>query len=213
MTYIVPYKKIYYIHIPKSGGTSEYDNLAKDYHVQTVPTGKHSPYSEEYEDYECIYTHVRNPHTRMLSQYLFQYEMRFMYEKFITKERQAFNAKEHIIPFAKWSTKIPPSPIDKRIMEKQTPLVQSPSPENYCRWLYTIRLILKELTTDNFKYRPYSLQSEWLSDKVFVKKIEDEKTVSNITSRMPNHEDQPYLDAAKNLIEEYYYEDFNDFGY
>ena len=46
-----------------------------------------------------------------------------------------------------------------------------------------------------------------------MKKIEDEKTVSNITSRMPNHEDQPYLDAAKNLIEEYYYEDFNDFGY
>ena len=156
MTYIVPDNKIYYIHIPKSGGTSEYDNLAKEYLVETVPTGKHSPYDEKYSDYECVYTHVRNPHTRMLSQYLFQYEMRFMYDKFITKERQTFNNTEHLIPFAKWSMTTPPSALDKRIMEKQTPFVQTLSPDNYCRWLYIARLTLNELTTDNFKYRPYS---------------------------------------------------------
>tara|TARA_B100000085_G_scaffold210186_1_gene194211 strand:- start:838 stop:1521 length:684 start_codon:yes stop_codon:yes gene_type:complete len=227
MTYIVPNKSIYYIHIPKSGGSTEYHKLEDYDEFQVVPEGKHAFYDSKYEEYDTIYTHVRNPHNRLLSMYLFQYELQFMPDKFVSQARFLYTRKilrersdmrtDHTIK--KLLLNGYPEPIDKWIGEKARPFISNPSPDNYCKWLLLIRKLVNENIREHkyplhaLKFRPFVLQSQWLSDQVTIKKIEDETERENITTKLPGHEDQPYLDAAKDLIEEIYKEDFNDFGY
>ena len=152
-----------------------------------VPTGKHSPYDEKYAHYDCIYTHVRNPHTRMLSMYLFHFELNHMPEKHIDKERWNFLDTEFRWKISKvfgsnWKDI---SDFDKLIMQKMKPLHSNISPDNYVKWL-----------------------------ELHVKKIEDEEGEKlNQTSRMPEHNDDEYLEAGRSLIEQYYSEDLRRFGY
>ena len=62
--------------------------------------------------------------------------------------------------------------------------------------------------------RPFLQQHLWLSDNVHVKKIEDEEGEKlNQTSRMPEHNDDEYIEAGRSTIQQYYSEDLRRFGY
>jgi|TARA_B100001093_G_scaffold143388_1_gene135853 hypothetical protein len=216
MTYIVP-KKVYYIHIPKAGGTTEKYKLKELYgnDMKEVTTGKHSPYDKQYADYDCIYTHVRNPHDRLLSIYLFWFELKFMPQKHITDKRIDFMQYEHkqriSQNFGHYMGGM--SKFDTMLYNKITPLIQDNNPENYYKWLDTVGKANDEMDCF-FEYRPWLQQHLWLADNVFVKKIEDEGGEKlNITSRMPEHDDNDYLQIGKPLIEKYYKEDLERFGY
>ncbi len=220
MTYIVP-EKVYYIHIPKTGGTTEKYKLIDLYgdDLVEVPTGKHSPYDEKYAHYDCIYTHVRNPHTRMLSMYLFHFELNHMPEKHIDKERWNFLDTEFRWKISKvfgsnWKDI---SDFDKLIMQKMKPLHSNISPDNYVKWLELVGKANDRMDPNferNSIVRPFIQQHLWISDNVHVKKIEDEEGEKlNQTSRMPEHNDDEYLEAGRSLIEQYYSEDLRRFGY
>ena len=143
MTYIVP-KKVYYIHIPKSGGTTEKYKLKQMFgeDLIEVPTGKHSPYDEQYADYDCIYTHVRNPHNRLLSLYLFCHELDFMPKKFISKERDEFLNTEHRLKIHLNATKYiaEQSQFDKVMLHKLKQF-HSTSPLYFTMSNYSISMI------------------------------------------------------------------------
>lgn len=240
MTYIVP-EKVYYIHIPKTGGTTEKYKLKEMYgnDLIQVPTGKHSPYDERYAHYDCIYTHVRNPHTRMLSMYLFHNELDHMPEKHIDKERWNFLDTEFRwyisrLLGAHWEDI---SDFDKLIMQKMKPLHSNISPDNYVKWLDLVGKandkfappIIERQTSSfgqNTMVRPFvqqykwitwhkGEQHNWISDKVHVKRIEDEEgdLKLNQTTRMPGHNDDEYIEAGRSLIQQYYSEDLRRFGY
>ena len=218
MTYIVP-KKVYYIHIPKTGGTTEKYSLIEKYgdEFQEVPTGKHSPYDEMYKDYDCIYTHVRNPHNRMLSMYLFYYELQYMPQKYISPDRIEFQISEHKQTIGLNATELfmkNPSKFDKMLFNKLNILTKDPNTENYCRWLEIIGKANKEMD-EYFVYRPWLQQNLWIKSNVVAKKIEDENydIHLNTTTRMPEHSDSEYIDAGKTLIEDLYKEDFDLFNY
>ena len=216
MTYIVP-EKVYYIHIPKSGGTSEKYKLKEMYgdDLVEVRTGKHSPYSEKYSHYDCIYTHVRNPHTRLLSIYLFHFELNFMPEKHISIERNNFLDTEHRRRIAKnsslyWRNM---SQFDKVMMHKLKQLHNNISPDNYVKWLELVGKA-NNVMDQYFEFPPWLQQYLWLSDNVHVKKIEEEQgEILNKTTKMPDHNDDEYLEAGRSIIQKYYSEDLRRFGY
>ena len=216
MTYIVP-KKVYYIHIPKSGGTTEKYKLKQMYgeDLIEVPTGKHSPYDEQYADYDCIYTHVRNPHNRLLSLYLFCNELDFMPKKFISKERDEFLNTEHRLKIHLNATKYitEQSQFDKVMLHKLKQLHSTLSVENYVKWLNLVSKA-NNMMDEHFEYRAYLQPHLWLSDNVHVKRIEDEEGEKlNETTRMTEHNDEEYLEAGRSTIQKYYSEDLRRFGY
>ena len=217
MSYIVPHKKIYYIHIPKAGGTSEYFNLIDTFgtsKVQEVPEGKHSPYNRRYESYGTKYAHVRNPHNRMLSMFLFHHELQFMLDKYISTERQEFMKKHHKLRISRDATKIntEQTPFDRMMETKGQMFTQITTPENYIMWLEVVGKANKMMDSQ-FAYRPYLQQNLYLNDDVSVRKIEDEETHKNITTKPDDYKERDYLDAGKDLVEIYYKEDFDKFGY
>ena len=216
MTYIVP-KKVYYIHIPKSGGTTEKYKLKQMYgeDLIEVPTGKHSPYDEQYADYDCIYTHVRNPHNRLLSLYLFCNELDFMPKKIIIKERDEFLNTEHRLKIHLNATKYitEQSQFDKVMLHKLKQLHSTLSVENYVKWLNLVSKA-NNMMDEHFEYRAYLQQHLWISDNVHVKRIEDEEGEKlNETTRMTEHNDEEYLEAGRSTIQKYYSEDLRRFGY
>ena len=216
MTYIVP-KKVYYIHIPKSGGTTEKYKLKQMFgeDLIEVPTGKHSPYDEQYADYDCIYTHVRNPHNRLLSLYLFCNELDFMPKKFISKERDEFLNTEHRLKIHLNATKYiaEQSQFDKVMLHKLKQFHSTLSVENYVKWLNLVSKA-NNMMDEHFEYRAYLQQHLWISDNVHVKKIEEEQgEILNKTTKMPDHNDDEYLEAGRSIIQKYYSEDLRRFGY
>ena len=216
MTYIVP-KKVYYIHIPKSGGTTEKYKLKQMFgeDLIEVPTGKHSPYDEQYADYDCIYTHVRNPHNRLLSLYLFCNELDFMPKKFISKERDEFLNTEHRLKIHLNATKYiaEQSQFDKVMLHKLKQFHSTLSVENYVKWLNLVSKA-NNMMDEHFEYRAYLQQHLWISDNVKVLRIEDEEGEKlNETTRMAEHNDKEYLEAGRSTIEKYYSEDLRRFGY
>ena len=138
-----------------------------------------------------------------------------MPQKHITAERIDFTLYEHKQRISqnvgKYISEM--SKFDKMLLGKLNPLVQDINPENYYKWLDTVGKANDEMDCF-FEYRPWLQQHLWLADNVFVKKIEDEGGEKlNITSRMPEHDDNDYLQIGKPLIEKYYSEDLERFGY
>ena len=65
-----------------------------------------------------------------------------------------------------------------------------------------------------FEFRPWLQQYLWLTDNVHVKKIEEEQgEILNKTTKMPDHNDDEYLEAGRSIIQKYYSEDLRRFGY
>ena len=79
-------------------------------------------------------------------------------------------------------------------------------------WLEVVGKANKMMDSQ-FAYRPYLQQNLYLNDDVSVRKIEDEETHKNITTKPDDYKERDYLDAGKDLVEIYYKEDFDKFGY
>ena len=99
------------------------------------------------------------------------------------------------------------------MMHKLKQLHNNISPDNYVKWLELVGKA-NNVMDQYFEFRPWLQQYLWLSDNVHVKKIEEEQgEILNKTTKMPDHNDDEYLEAGRSIIQKYYSEDLRRFGY